>query len=120
MPIGKNALKRVSNSGYSNVQTKAPDMENSEVVEKKAEEKVSKVAPVAEKKTAPKEEAKKAPAKKATATKTVAKAPTPKKSMEKELDFAPVKTAEKIISAPLKADEFGHICIGEDLPYYLL
>ena len=28
MPIGKNALKRVTNNGYSNVTTSAPDMEN--------------------------------------------------------------------------------------------
>ena len=31
MPIGKNAIKRVSNSGYSNVKSSAPDMENSVV-----------------------------------------------------------------------------------------
>lgn len=36
MPIGKNAIKRVINNGYSNVKSEAPDMENSEVrVEKK-------------------------------------------------------------------------------------
>ena len=44
MPIGKNALKRVENNGYSKVKSTAPDMENSEVAEKveapvKAEEK---------------------------------------------------------------------------------
>lgn len=33
MPIGKNAIKRVENGGYSKVQTSAPDMENSSVVE---------------------------------------------------------------------------------------
>ena len=32
MPIGKNAIKRVENNGYSNVQTSAPDMENSVVL----------------------------------------------------------------------------------------
>lgn len=32
MSIGKNAIKRVENNGYSNVQTSAPDMENSDVV----------------------------------------------------------------------------------------
>ena len=31
MPIGKNSLKRVTNNGYSNVTTSAPDMENSTV-----------------------------------------------------------------------------------------
>ena len=29
MPIGKNAINRVKNNGYSNVETSAPDMENS-------------------------------------------------------------------------------------------
>ncbi len=33
MPIGKNAIKRVENNGYSNVQTSAPDMENSEILQ---------------------------------------------------------------------------------------
>ena len=32
MPIGKNAIKRVENNGYSKVKSTAPDMENSEVV----------------------------------------------------------------------------------------
>ena len=32
MPIGKNAIKRVDNNGYSNVKTTAPDMENSNVI----------------------------------------------------------------------------------------
>ena len=33
MPIGKNAIKRVENNGYSKVATSAPDMENSKVIE---------------------------------------------------------------------------------------
>ena len=36
MPIGKNAIKRVANNGYSNVKSTAPDMENSVVAEVKA------------------------------------------------------------------------------------
>ena len=32
MPIGKNAIKRVENNGYSKVVTTAPDMENSNVI----------------------------------------------------------------------------------------
>ena len=34
MPIGKNAIKRVENNGYSKVKTSAPDMENSNVIAK--------------------------------------------------------------------------------------
>lgn len=36
MPIGKNAIKRVENNGYSNVASSAPDMENSIVAETRA------------------------------------------------------------------------------------
>jgi hypothetical protein len=66
MSIGKNAIKRVQNNGYSNVKTSAPDMENStqiptpvEVAEAVTQKKPAKKAPA--KKTA----AKKAPVKKA-------------------------------------------------------
>ena len=91
MPIGKNAIKRVSNNGYSNVKTEAPDMENSAVAkpEKPAEKKstTSKKAP-AKKPT----EAKSAP-KKADATKKTA----PKKTAEtaKKTESATKKTATK-------------------------
>ncbi len=33
MPIGKSAIKRITNNGYSHVESKAPDMENSTVAE---------------------------------------------------------------------------------------
>ena len=107
MPIGKNAIKRISNNGYSNVQTNAPDMENSEVVS-------AKIEAAEEKKITPK---------KAAPKKTPAKKPAPKKSMEKEPDFSPVKTAEKIIEKPAKTKERqgdGYINLGGELPYYLL
>ena len=42
MPIGENAIKRVKNNGYSQVQTSCPDMENSVI------EEVKEKAPVAE------------------------------------------------------------------------
>ena len=47
MPIGKNAIKRVENNGYSNVQTSAPDMENSVVLAEG--ERPAKRAPAAKK-----------------------------------------------------------------------
>lgn len=97
MPIGKNAIKRVSNSGYSNVQTSAPDMENSTIA--KAEE-----AKVEE----PKIEAPKAEAP-ATTLEVAPKKTAPKKTAKK-----PVKKAE-----PTKQG-FVHLAIGDDLPYYLL
>lgn len=93
MPIGKNAIKRVSNSGYSNVQTSAPDMENSTIA--KAEE-------------APKVEE----------PKIEAPATTPEVAPKKT---APKKTAKKPVkkSEPTKQG-FVHLAIGDDLPYYLL
>ena len=95
MPIGKNAIKRVSNSGYSNVQTTAPDMENSTVAEAKVEAvALENVAEKAEKPTV-KATTKKSTTKKAPAT----------------------KRATQNIKVKI---EIGHICIGDDLPYYLL
>ncbi len=100
MPIGKNAIKRVENNGYSNVKTSAPDMENSSVIAKPDEQVVEKlIAPVekatAAKKPAAKPAAKKAPAKKP-AAKPVAKKTTPAK------------------------DGFERVELGASMPYYLL
>ena len=90
MAIGKNAIKRVENNGYSNVKTDAPDMENSNVIAKPDAQVVEKlVAPVEKKcakKTAPKKTAQKKPAVK----KTTAK------------------------------DGFVRVSFGDDMPYYLL
>ena len=95
MPIGKNAIKRVENNGYSNVKTTAPDMENSSVITKPDEQVVEKlIAPVEEK----------------TAEKTAAKKPAAKKTPAK-------KPATK--KAPAK-DGFVRVGFGEDMPYYLL
>ncbi len=97
MPIGKNAIKRVENNGYSNVKTEAPDMENSHVIANPDKQVVETlIAPVeqaAEKKAA----AKKAPAKKTATKKTPAKKP---------------QQNEK--------DGFVRVSFGEDMPYYLL
>ena len=55
MSIGKSAIKRVENSGYSKVKTEAPDMLNSHVIAAPAEEVAEKlIAPIEEKKTAKK------------------------------------------------------------------
>ena len=104
MPIGKNAIKRVSSSNA------APSVENTVVEEPKVE-----VVPVVE---APVE----APIVEAPKKKTTKKA-APKKSMETEPDLSPVNTAKKVTKKPSKketADDFNHISLGDDLPYYLL
>lgn len=91
MPIGKNAIKRVENNGYSKVKTAAPDMENSSVIAKPDEQVVEKMIAPVEKAAAKKSAAKKAPAKKPAAKKT----------------------------APAKGG-FEKVGVGESMPYYLL
>ena len=44
MPIGKSAIKRITNNGYSQVESKAPDMENSTVATASVEPVVTEVA----------------------------------------------------------------------------
>ena len=52
MSIGKSAIKRVENNGYSKVKTAAPDMQNSHVIAAPAEEVTEKlIAPIEAKKT---------------------------------------------------------------------
>ena len=76
MPIGKNAIKRVENNGYSKVKTAAPDMENSSVIPNISEEVMEKMVKPVEKKTAAK---KAAPAKKPAAKKAEPKKAAPSK-----------------------------------------
>ena len=111
MPIGKNAINRVKNNGYSNVETSAPDMENSvianpdpqvvEVMVKPVEERAAKKAPA--KKTA----AKKAPEEKSAEPNE--KAPAKKAPAKK----APAKKA-------VKKGGFERVELGSQMPYYLL
>ena len=109
MPIGKNAIKRVENNGYSNVKTAAPDMENSTVIANISKEVVEKmVKPVEEKAKAKKAPAKKAEVKKAEPVKACAKAPAKKAPAKKPA----VKKAEKM--------GFERVSVGNDMPYYLL
>lgn len=135
MPIGKNAIKRISNNGYSNVSTSAPDMENSVVNEEKEiapkkENSAKKTAPVS--KIAPKASANKAPSTKSSTKAPTKKAspkaapkstPAPKKSMEVEPTLSPVNTAKKVTGKSTKAtqkQDNGCIHIGGELPIHLL
>lgn len=113
MPIGKNAIKRISNNGYSNVQTTAPDMENSVVEEKipVVEKKKITIKKTAKTKQAPK-----------TGEKNTS-APTQKKSMETEPDLSPVKTAQRVTKKSTKAQKrqgVGYVNLGGELPVHLL
>ena len=90
MAIGKNAIKRVENNGYSKVKTNAPDMENSHVIANISEEVMEKIVAPVEKKTAAKKPAAKKPA----------------------ANKATVKKVEK--------DGFERVEVGTEMPYYLL
>ena len=109
MPIGKSAIKRVADNGYSKVKTAAPDMENSTVIAKPDPQVEEKLLPKTEAAPAVKKPAaKKAPAKTAvskTAPKSqAAKKPTAKKPTEKKTE----------------KDGFVRVSLGGDLPTYLL
>ena len=110
MPIGKNAIKRVENNGYSNVKTAAPDMENSVVIPALSEEVMEKLVKPVEEKTAKKrgrkpavksEPAKAEPGKKHTTKKVSTKKTVQKQAIEE-------KTAVERVE------------LGTDMPYYLL
>ncbi len=94
MPIGKNAIKRVENNGYSKVETNAPDMEHSVIANPDPQ--------VVEKLVAPVEK----PAKK--------RAPAKKKTAAKK----PANCAEKVCAK--EKDGFERVEVGCAMPYYLL
>lgn len=97
MPIGKNALKRVTNNGYSKVAVSAPDMEHSEIVENITEAPKKELKNVASVKTAPKKNT----------------APKAKKPPVKKPDI-------KAVEADSHPDGFVHYGVGSELPTYLL
>ena len=139
MPIGKNALKRVSNNGYSKVNTEAPDMEDSvivleEVVEIPVIELPVEVPVVEEATPAPKKRGR--PAKKAEAEPVAEPTPAPKKrgrpakkaEEEKLQPKKPVarkpksepKKEEKVTDDVTHPDGFVKVSCGMDMPAYLL
>ena len=110
MPIGKNAIKRVTNNSTTATKTQEVQPQSAVAEEKKVG--VKKAKPQATN-TTPKEAPKKMV--KATAT--------PKKSLEREPDLSPVKTAEKVTKKSTKSETRqgdGYVNLGGELPYYLL
>lgn len=96
MAIGKNAIKRVENNGYSNVKTAAPDMENSHVIANPDPQVTEKlIAPVETANAVKKSPAKKPAAKKSPVKKAAAKPATGKNGFER-------------------------VGLGGEMPYYLL
>ena len=120
MSIGKNAIKRVENNGYSKVKTSAPDMENSHVIAAPDPQVTEKLIAPVEKATAKKVAAKKAvaPAAKKPAAKKAA--PATKKATASKTSVAK-PAAKKTVNKPVqKEDPFASVKLGKDLPYYLL
>ena len=101
MPIGKNAIKRVENNGYSKVESKAPDMENSHVIAAPDKQVTEKLIKPVEKK------AKKVVT---SAKKTAASKPSTKRVTSK-------KTANKTSQSK---DGFVRVELGNEMPFYLL
>ena len=120
MPIGKNAIKRVENNGYSKVKTAAPDMENSTVIANTSQEVMDKIVKPIEEKTNAK--AAKAPAK--TAKKPVAKAVKVEEKAEEAKPVAKKTAAKKpaVKKTAVKTEKqgFERVSVGNDMPYYLL
>lgn len=114
MPIGKNAIKRVENNGYSNVKTEAPDMINSTVIagtSKEVIEMVEKSVNKAKNSTKKAVEVKVEPATEpAVEVKPTAKKTTAKKST------TPKKPAVKKEEKPT----VNFVRFGDDMPIYLL
>jgi hypothetical protein len=100
MPIGKNSIKRVANNGYSKVESKAPDMENSTVAEPQEKKPATKKATTAKK-----------PAVKATEAKKPAATKKPAAAKKPEMAKPAAEKEEA---------RDGYINIGRELPIYLL
>ena len=92
MSIGKSAIKRVENNGYSKVKTSAPDMLNSHVIAAPSQE-------VAEKIIAPLEE---------------------KSAKKKPSNRSKKNSPKKEVLTPSAKKDIVSVACGEDLPYYLL
>ena len=104
MPVGKNALKRVSNNGYSKVNTSAPDMEHSVV---------------AEPETAVKPEVKAEP-KKVSTVKAEPKKNTAPKEKKPAVKKPAVKKAVSEVESESHPDGFVRYGLGAELPVHLL
>ena len=128
MPIGKSSINRVTNNGYSNVKTKAPDMENSTVIANPSPQVVEKLLPKTEakKETAAKKPAAKTGAAKTTTAKatvtakkpTAAKTTAAKPAAKKPVQTKPAAPAVKKEEVEIKGASY--VNVGRSLPTHLL
>ena len=117
MPIGKNAIKRVENNGYSNVASSAPDMENSIVAEPALSE--QKAAPAAAAETLPEAKMTSAEPAKRRRGRPVKEKPV----KEETADASPTVGAPKRRTAKAAKNEkngFERVELGGEMPYWLL
>ena len=106
MPIGKNAIKRVENNGYSKVKTTAPDMENSHVIAAPDPQVTEKLI---------------APVEKAVEEKTAKKPATATKKCASSKSSGKKPAAKKTVNKPVETkDGFARVELGSAMPYYLL
>ncbi len=125
MPIGKNALKRVENNGYSKVESSAPDMENSSVIANIDQQVVDKIIAPVEAKAKAKRSAK-APAavveEKPVEVKVPAKRKYTRKTVEQKaaIEAKPKRKYTKKAAKPAEKEGFERVQVGEGMPYYLL
>ena len=111
MPIGKNSIKRVANAGYSNIDSKAPDMENSVINEPKAEPLKTENSKKATASKSASSTAKKPSAAKKKPAGSSAKKPASSKSASASPTKQANENAEK---------QDGAIRLGDEMPAYLL
>ncbi len=120
MPIGKNALKRVENNGYSKVESSAPDMENSSVIANIDEQVMDKIIATVEKKTRAKKAVQPVPAPVEVAPVEKPKRKYTKKAKAEAPQKPKRKYTKKAKAVESKKDGFVRVEVGEGMPYYLL
>ena len=121
MPIGKNAIKRVENNGYSKVKSEAPDMENS--TEFPLTPKPMKKKTTVKKTSVPKSDAAKKPSTVQSKAKATAKADADSATDAKTVAASTVIAKPEVATDKTLVSERGgggYINFGRDLPIYLL
>ena len=123
MPIGKNAIKRVENNGYSKVKTSAPDMENSTEfpLAPKPMKKKSTVKAPAAKKSSPRSNAEKAVKNDKPSSVPVAEPIPNENEATSSVGGVIANVSSVVIEKVLSGEsETSYVNLGRDLPVHLL
>ena len=123
MPIGKNAIKRVENNGYSKVKTSAPDMENSTefpLAPKPMKKKSTVKAPTI-KKSSPRSNAEKAVKNDKPSSVPVAEPIPNENEATSSVSGVVANVSSVVIEKVLSGEsETSYVNLGRDLPVHLL